>query len=241
MPQIHCITNYITANDCANALIAIGASPVMAHHPMEVEEITSNSDALLCNMGAMESIDAMFIAGKEAHKKGHPIVLDPVGVAGSSYRRKVCCELIATIHPDCIKGNISEIKALLLDKSIAGGVDAKSDETLKKDEIISLANRYKTTIVVSGQKDIVCDGKNIYEITGGSRMFKKITGSGCMEGAVIAAFLSKENSVDSVINAIKYFNRAGEIAEKITKDNSDGSMTFRNELINVLSRMPEWP
>lgn len=87
-PVIHCITNTVTMNDCANLALALGASPTMAHHEKEVEEIVAGADALVCNLGATECLDAMFLAGKKAHDLGHPIVLDPVGVAGSSYRRE---------------------------------------------------------------------------------------------------------------------------------------------------------
>lgn len=124
-PIIHCITNIVTVNDCANVLLAIGASPVMAHHEMEVKEITSGSDALVCNMGAIENFEAMLIAGRKADSLGHPVVIDPVGVASSSYRRSLCLKLIEECHPTCIRGNVSEIKALALDETISKGVDAK--------------------------------------------------------------------------------------------------------------------
>ena len=86
-PIIHCITNAVTVNDCANILLAAGASPTMAHHPCEVEEITAGTAALICNFGAISDYEAMKTAGKRAHALGHPIVIDPVGVSGSSYRR----------------------------------------------------------------------------------------------------------------------------------------------------------
>lgn len=87
-PIIHCITNAVTVNDCANILLAAGASPTMAHHPCEVEEITAGTAALICNFGAISDYEAMKTAGKRAHALGHPIVIDPVGVSGSSYRRE---------------------------------------------------------------------------------------------------------------------------------------------------------
>lgn len=112
-PIIHCITNAVTVNDCANILLAAGASPTMAHHPCEVEEITAGTAALICNFGAISDYEAMKTAGKRAHALGHPIVIDPVGVSGSSYRREKCLELMKIIHPTCIRGNYSEIQALL--------------------------------------------------------------------------------------------------------------------------------
>lgn len=105
-PIIHCITNAVTVNDCANILLAAGASPTMAHHPCEVEEITAGTAALICNFGAISDYEAMKTAGKRAHALGHPIVIDPVGVSGSSYRREKCLELMKIIHPTCIRGKL---------------------------------------------------------------------------------------------------------------------------------------
>ena len=112
-PVIHCITNAVTVNDCANILLAAGASPTMAHHPLEVEEITEGAAALVCNLGAIADFEAMEKAGKKADEMGHAIVLDPVGISGSTYRRMQCQTLIKEIHPTCIRGNYSEIRALL--------------------------------------------------------------------------------------------------------------------------------
>ena len=111
-PVIHCITNAVTVNDCANILLAAGASPTMAHHPLEVEEITEGAAALVCNLGAIADFEAMEKAGKKADEMGHAIVLDPVGISGSTYRRMKCQTLIKEIHPTCSRGNYSEIRAL---------------------------------------------------------------------------------------------------------------------------------
>ena len=108
-PIVHCITNTITVNDCANMVLALGASPTMAHHTLEVEEITAGTNALVCNLGATECLEAMELAGEKAAALGHPIVLDPVGVAGSTFRRNKCMALMERVHPTCIRGNYSEI------------------------------------------------------------------------------------------------------------------------------------
>ena len=203
-PIIHCITNIVTVNDCANVLLAIGASPVMAHHEMEVKEITSGSDALVCNMGAIENFEAMLIAGRKADSLGHPVVIDPVGVASSSYRRSLCLKLIVECHPTCIRGNVSEIKALALDETISKGVDAKN-------------------------------GESIYEVHGGTTFFKGITGGGCMSTVIIAGFLAIERNIESVAAAVRTVNYVGENAAKATVNGAGGSMTFKNEFINLLS------
>ena len=104
-PIIHCITNAVTVNDCANILLAAGASPTMAHHPCEVEEITAGTAALICNFGAISDYEAMETAGKRAHALGHPIVIDPVGVSGSSYRRKgIAAQLWNGYRGGCSRG-----------------------------------------------------------------------------------------------------------------------------------------
>ena len=132
-PIIHCITNAVTVNDCANILLAAGASPTMAHHPLEVEEITAGTKALVCNFGAIADYEAMEKAGRVADELGHAIVIDPVGVSGSSYRREKCQMLIENIHPTCIRGNYSEIRALMEHCSTATGVDS-GDKILSRME-----------------------------------------------------------------------------------------------------------
>lgn len=234
-PIIHCITNIVTVNDCANVLLAIGASPVMAHHEMEVKEITSGSDALVCNMGAIENFEAMLIAGRKANSLGHPVVIDPVGVASSSYRRSLCLKLIEECHPTCIRGNVSEIKALALDETISKGVDAKNGESISDDMLKKLAKKYNTIIVVSGETDLVSDGESIYEVHGGTPFFKGITGGGCMSTVIIAGFLAIERNIESVAAAVKTVNYVGENAAKATVNGAGGSMTFKNEFINLLS------
>ena len=106
-PVVQCITNIVTVNDCANALLAIGGSPTMAHHPEEMADFAAVSDALVCNMGATESLDAMMAAGM-ASKNGRPVVIDPVGCASSAFRRGKCLELIKAVQPSCIRGNAAK-------------------------------------------------------------------------------------------------------------------------------------
>jgi hydroxyethylthiazole kinase-like sugar kinase family protein len=108
---VQCITNIVTVNDCANALLAIGASPTMAHHPLEREDFAKICDALVCNMGATESLDAMGKAVIEAGRRGHPVVVDPVGCAGSPFRREQCIHLMRTASLSCIRGNAAELTA----------------------------------------------------------------------------------------------------------------------------------
>lgn len=131
-PTVHCITNIVTVNDCANVVHAVGASPIMAHHPMETAEVAAHCDALVCNMGAIDDFEAMVNAAKAAKEAGKPIVIDPVGVGGITYRRGKCKELIELGAPTCIRGNASEIRALVEDVNTTVGVDvSKTDLSLR--------------------------------------------------------------------------------------------------------------
>ena len=174
-PIIHCITNAVTVNDCANILLAAGASPTMAHHPCEVEEITAGTAALICNFGAISDYEAMETAGKRAHALGHPIVIDPVGVSGASYRREKCLELMKIIHPTCIRGNYSEIQALLHNCGTVTGVDAAEDALAEAEEtdLPELMKQYakenQMILVASGETDLITDGSCVYRCHNGSR------------------------------------------------------------------------
>lgn len=246
---VHCITNVITVNDCANVLLALGASPTMAHHPKEVGEITKNCHALVCNMGAMESYRAMEIAVRKASYEDHPIVLDPVGTAGSIYRRKQCMRLIKKGKISCIRGNYSEIQSLLYGKNIITGVDAEDGTFNKKqfiqEEVKQLAQKLHCVIVASGKIDIVSDGERSVEISNGHEMMTKVTGCGCMQTAMIGAFLGasrKENQKPDLQNTLLaaacaciVLGISGEKAAEKTHQLKEGTLSFRTHLIDAVS------
>lgn len=132
-PLIHCITNYVTANDCANILLACSASPVMADEVREAAEITRIAEGLLINIGTLnqQTVPAMFSAGKKANERALPVVLDPVGVGASAYRRDTVGELLEQIHFDIIRGNLSEIRCLAEQTGITRGVDVTAEDTVE--------------------------------------------------------------------------------------------------------------
>lgn len=233
-PVIHCITNTVTMNDCANLALALGASPTMAHHEKEVEEIAAGADALVCNLGATECLGAMFLAGEKAHDLAHPIVLDPVGVAGSSYRRKKCMDLIRHIEPTCIRGNYSEMLALMEQHNMAAGVDAV-DKSMDPQRLKQLAEELDCILVASGPTDWITDGKRIESCERGHAMMSYITGSGCMSTVAIAAFLTADLSVESVAASCAFMGKAGEIAADGTKKVHGGSMTFHDLFLDQVS------
>lgn len=239
-PIVQCITNIVTVNDCANALLAIGASPTMAHLLEEVEEIQSGCDALVCNLGATENFDAMLVAAKKADELGHPIVIDPVGCGGSSVRREFFCKLVEVCRPACIRGNYSEIMALAYGKQTATGVDAKLDESVNSIEtsienaVMLLSKQTKSIVVASGIEDIIFDGKTMVKVTGGDVLMSRITGTGCMESSLLGAYLAVSNDLESVAACCKRVKDAGKMAADMTRERHAGSMTFREKFIDKL-------
>ena len=198
-PLVHSITNYVTVNDCANALLAIGARPVMSHDPREAAEITRGSQALELNLGATEYIDAMFLSGQAARTKGIPRVIDPVGISGSTFRRETLRRMIAELQPTAIRGNYSEIHALLANAGTGTGVDAVIDAAhpaLSRDALARGMQDYLRTLdflmilVASGREDIVASRDALCFVKNGSPRMSRVTGTGCMATELLAAFLA---------------------------------------------------
>ncbi len=239
---IHCITNHVTVNDCANMLLAAGASPTMAHHKEEVAEIAAGCDGLVCNLGATDDYEAMLFACQAAKSAGIPIVIDPVGVGASSFRRAFLDELVKTAAPTCIRGNYAELEAIWKKERTVKGVDADKEqkdisyyEKLTKE----LAQKYQCFIVASGKTDIVSDGKCVYHINNGDKNMARITGAGCMSTCLIAAYLALGKSLEHVLCACILMGICGELAAERTSLVQGGTMTFRMLLIDAMSNLQE--
>lgn len=244
---IHCITNIVTVNDCANVLHAIGAAPVMAHHPVEVEQVSKSADALVLNLGTTESFEAMKVAIKAAADEGKPIVIDPVGTGGIDYRRKMFWELIEIASPTCVRGNASEIKALYYDKTTTVGVDASKNsvsDTLTDEELVAaLAKKLGCIVVASGKTDIITDGNECKYVTAGTEMLTNITGAGCMSSAIIGGYLGRISNgneknvsyIEAVTAACQCMGECGEKAANKTKNENAGIMTFHTYLLDEIS------
>lgn len=198
-PLVHNITNYVTANDCANLLLAIGASPIMADDGEEAEEITTLCAALNINIGTLNArtIPAMFAAGKKAVHLRHPVVLDPVGAGASTLRTETARSLMEEVRFTVLRGNSSEIKMLALGSGGTQGVDASladavTEETLA--EAVSFtadfARRCEAVVAITGAIDLVSDGERTFVIRNGHPLMSRITGTGCMLSALTAAFLA---------------------------------------------------
>ena len=234
-PVVQCITNIVTVNDCANALLAIGGSPTMAHHPEEMADFAAVSDALVCNMGATESLDAMMAAGM-ASKRGRPVVIDPVGCASSAFRRGKCLELIKAVQPSCIRGNAAEIKALATDHNTGRGVDDLEAETPDAARsAMDLARKTGAIVVASGETDYIADGIRLYEVKGGTAWMSRVTGTGCMLSSLLGAFLAVENSALSAAACCAMMNTCAEKALAETAGRQGGTGTFHICLMDALS------
>ncbi len=237
-PLIHCITNPISINQCANAVLAAGGRPMMAEHPKEVGEITVTANALLLNLGNITDVrmESMLISAGVANKNDIPCVIDAVGVACSSHRRAYACSLIKGSRPAVIKGNYSEINALYNEGYSSAGVDADkalNEKDIKKAAAI-LAKKYNTVILASGKTDIITDGETTVSVKNGCAQLSKITGTGCMLGVLCAVFLSEERSINSVITACAVLGICGQLSEK---DKGNGS--FFVGLIDRLSTLTD--
>ncbi|EPH07411.1 hydroxyethylthiazole kinase, partial [Campylobacter ureolyticus ACS-301-V-Sch3b] len=241
-PLIHCITNYVTVNDVANSLIAIGASPVMADEPSESGEITAISNGLLINLGTLNlnTIKAMQNSIKMANSLNLPVVLDPVGVGASTLRNETAINFLKEYKFSIIKGNISEIKFLNGEKSIAKGVDASLKDL--NDDILNRVNLAKelsiktdAAIVITGKIDVVAFKNEAYLLKNGSSLMGKFSGSGCILGGICAAFLaSNTNPLKSAIMGVLAECIAGELVRGKNVLSDMGSMKFKNGLIDEI-------
>ena len=234
---IHCITNPISINQTANTILALGASPIMAEHPLEVEEITKTASSLLLNTGNITDVrmESMKISLKAANRMGIPVTLDAVGTACSALRKRFVRELLKEGRFTVIKGNASEILALADDTYTDAGVDAGKDidSALLKQAVTDLSSDTNAIVIATGKTDIIGFEGTLTEVKGGSEKLASVTGTGCMSGAVIATYLARENTLQSVKDACRFFKKCGEAAGA-----SKGPGTFMVNLLDALS-MPE--
>lgn len=238
-PVVHCITNPVTTNDCANVLLAIGASPIMAHHIEEVAEITSGADALVCNLGATYDYEAMRRSVSAANKKGIPVVLDPVGTAASTYRRTFALELLNNFHIDGIRGNYSEIVSLLQNMGTGKGLDNQlSADELPMEDVQAYAAEHHMVILASGKKDYIFGDPSgqIHCITAGDPMMSRITGAGCMLTVLTAAVLSVDNTAQAAAKLCQFYGDCGSAAATETGRQGKGTQSFRILLIDEISK-----
>ena len=243
-PLIHNITNYVTVNDCANILLACGASPIMSDDMGEVEEITSLCAGLNINIGTLNqrTLPAMLAAGKKANELGHPVVLDPVGAGASTLRTASARKLLDNIRFTVIRGNISEIRALASGAVSTRGVDADTaysvtEENLDRavEEIKAFSRETCAVVAVTGSIDIVTDGDRAFCIQNGRPEMSRITGTGCQLSAMTAAYAAANpgQALTAAAAAVCAMGLCGEMAmERMTP--LDGNASYRNYIIDAV-------
>lgn len=232
-PLIHNITNYVVMNYTANALLAMGASPVMAHAENEVEEMVSLASALVLNIGTLSDnwMTAMIRAGKNATERKIPIVLDPVGSGATSLRTNSAKRIIREADISVIRGNASEILSLRNSDSKTKGVDAMHSADEAVDTAKKLAGELRTMIAITGPSDLITDGEVVFQVANGHPLMTHVTGMGCTATAVIGAFLGVDGDpLSAAVTALAFFGLAGEMAGK----KADVPGSFMIELLNAL-------
>ena len=242
-PLVQCITNFVTVNDCANILLAAGASPTMAQDIREVEEAVAGANGLVCNLGALDFVDSMILAGKRANALGIPVVLDPVAAGGTAIRRELSAKLMEEVRFTAIRGNASEIRALAGEESLGSGVDAAAWDAITAENlpqsvklIRSLAKKTGAVIAVSGAMDVVTDGDKTVLLHNGCATMARITGSGCMLTTLVGGFCAAvpERPMEAACAAMAAMGICGELAEERRLQNGTGNATFRTDLIDAV-------
>ncbi len=237
-PLVHNITNYVVMNTTANALLALGASPVMAHAQEEVGEMTAIARALVLNIGTLSApwVSAMFQAGAVARQHARPIVLDPVGAGATGFRTGTARRLLEELSPAIVRGNASEIRALVYDEQRTRGVDSAHPAEDAAGAADALAARYGCVAVASGAVDLISSGGTTSRVFNGHPLMPRVTGMGCTASALAGAFAAVNPSPrDATVNAMAVIGIAGELAAARAR----GPGTFLVHFLDALHLLQE--
>jgi hydroxyethylthiazole kinase len=235
-PLVHNITNYVVMNNTANALLALGASPVMAHAKEEVTDMVSIAGSLVINIGTLSPrwVEAMEMAMNAAKKKGIPIIFDPVGAGATPYRTQTVKDLMNSNHPDIIRGNASEIIALYSAEARTKGVDSTEESDTAREAAQFLSDKYQSVVVVSGKVDYIFKGKEERQVRSGAELMTRVTGMGCTASALVGAFAAVIDKPDEAAeSAMRVMGIAGELAA----DKADGPGTLQLFFLDALYTM----
>jgi hydroxyethylthiazole kinase len=237
-PIVHNITNYVVMNNTANALLALGASPVMAHAEEEMADMVNIASALVLNIGTLSKpwVRAMFLAAERAAARGLPIVLDPVGAGATPYRTQTARELLATFRPTILRGNASEILALCGEAGGTRGVDSSmaSRDALAAAQALHAA--HGSVVCVSGATDYVVGGGPVLKVGNGHPMMTRVTGLGCTATALCGAFaaVTAEPAL-AAAQAMVVMGIAGELAAA----KAEGPGSLQTHFLDALYRLTE--
>ena len=237
-PLIHNITNYVVMNSSANILLALGASPVMAHSSLEVEQMASYAGALVLNIGTLEPewIDSMILAAKIANARNIPIILDPVGSGATSYRTETVKRIMNECKISVIRGNASEVFSIVSDDVKTKGVDSTLGMT---EQVVlaakAMAKNLDLIVAVSGEIDTITDGKTTYRVGNGHQIMTRVTGVGCGLTAVVGAFcaVSDGDILKATTAAFGTYALCGDIAVKISEKPASFFTEFVDNLYTI--------
>jgi len=235
-PLVHNITNYVVMNYTANALLACGASPVMAHALEEVDEMVALAGALVLNIGTLTPywIDAMLQGGRRANALRVPIILDPVGSGATKLRTESAKRIVDALSVNVVRGNASEVLSLAHEGSRTKGVDAIHSVEEAADAALTLARELGTTLAITGPVDLITDGERIYRVCNGHKLMGHVTGTGCTATVIIGAFLAVSNdAVEAAATALAYFGLAGEIGASKAQAPGSFQITLLDALFNI--------
>lgn len=240
-PLVHHITNYVTVNDCANMTLAAGASPVMADDPQEAADMTAIAQALVLNIGTLNSrtVSSMLAAGAKARERGIPVVLDPVGCGATAFRTETARALLEKVRPGVVRGNVSEIAALYGEAGGARGVDASAADAAVDAKRLAreAALRWGCVVAVTGVEDIVSDGRRTLAVDNGCAAMARITGTGCMCTSVVASFCGADPAhlLEGVAAGLVFMGLCGESAQRAAEGKGPGS--FHTALFDAAGTM----
>ncbi len=235
-PVVHNITNYVVMNNTANALLAIGASPVMAHAEEEMADMVGIASSLVLNIGTLsrEWIKAMHLAAERAVERGIPIVLDPVGAGATAFRTTTARDLVSAFRPAIIRGNASEIMAVCGDPARTKGVDSSEASHDALAAARSLHETWGSAVCVSGATDYVVGGKALHQVRNGHPMMTRVTGLGCTASALCGAFAAvTPDPAQAAAQAMVVMGVAGEMAA----EGAEGPGTLQVRFLDALYRM----
>ena len=236
------ITNFVVMNNTANALLALGASPVMAHAPEEVAEMAAMASAVVLNMGTLSErwVEAMLLAGQSALEHNVPIVFDPVGVGATNYRNRTARRIFKQFTPSIIRGNASEIMALAAElfdtqqQIKTKGVDSTTASDNAIETAQTLAQQLGTVIAISGAEDFITDGKSVHSLKNGSPMMARVTGMGCTASAITGAFAGvNSDMLEAAAHAMAVMGIAGELATLQSKGPGSLQVNFLDQLYTL--------
>lgn len=237
-PLVHNITNFVVMNNTANALLAIGASPVMAHAAQEVEDMVNIAGSLVINIGTLSDpwIESMFKAAKKAALRQIPIVIDPVGAGATEYRTRTAIQLIQSASPSVIRGNGSEIMALYQEGQKTKGVDSTNASDQAVDSAKGLAREFNCVVCITGEIDYIVSADHIVQVKNGHEMMPRVTGLGCTATALCGAFTAINPDFQTAsAHAMAVMGIAGEIAARTAK----GPGTLQVNFIDALYQLSE--